>query len=557
MSNIILPPSNGGIITPDQLLVHERLFNDYEYFARHIQRIEPKDLAEEDPELIALQEAILGADVNPTPGMMPLIFQPGQLKLHHFVTDMKAKRGVVRCVLVKPRQVGWSTYIQGRFHWLATKTPAFKVFIISHNDKSTSKFLRRVRLLCKLAPDSITPGRNVENSKELEFDNLSTYGIATAGSPDAMRSDACHGLHASEVPFWKNLVDNLGAVIPALSDGRGSEGYLESTSKGKGTPWHQFVQACLAGETGYDVFFDAWFNHPKYRATPPEGWQPDAANLEAMQLYNLSLDQTYWRSIKAKVLRSEWLFKQEFPGTIEESFQSSEGTLINPDSLYRARKSSKLPDKDMPLILGVDPARVGDRTAIAARQGSVISDVDVYPKMDDMKLVGILAGYLNNGYKGRHVSMIFLDYAIGEGAASRLRELGHHMRIRTVHFGEGATEDRFLNKRAEMAVNFRDWFGDTGEHVSIPDRDDIQADILAIPDFTQATVNEKIKLVPKDEIKKENGGRSPDIFDACILTFAYPVAGERTREMQMIFEEHFSHITSVTELTSLLRDFAF
>lgn len=553
-----------GNVTKEQMEIHDRLMNDYDYFARHIQRIEPKDLEERDEEIAALQEAILSADPEPTPGMMPLIFQPGQMKLHRFVTDMKRRRGgIVRCVLVKPRQVGWSTYIQGRAHWLATKTPAFKVFIISHNADSTRKFLRRAQLLCKTAPPSIQAGRRVENTKELAFDNGATYAIATAGSPDAMRSDACHFLHGSEVPFWANLSDNLGAVIPALSDGPGSEGYLESTSKGKGTPWHEFVLETQRKENEWELFFDAWFNHPKYKATPPEGWTPNDYTKEAMVRWNLDLHQAYWRQMRAKALRSEWLFKQEYPGSVEESFQSSGDTLINPDAVWKAAQNRFTPDMRMPLILGVDPARTGDRTVIAPRRGKIMHKPDVYQKMEDMRLAGMIAGYLNHGYHGQYVSMVFIDYAIGEGVASFLRSWGHANRICVVNFGEGATDPRFLNKRAEMACTYRDWFGDTGEFVSLEygtteldDYDAVSGDILAIPDFKQGQTTDKIQLVAKEEIKKAHGGKSPDIFDAQMLTFAHPVAGERTIEVQQFFQDNFSHL-STTELTALLSDFNF
>lgn len=548
-----------GNITREEQETHDRLMNDYEYFARHIQRIEPKDLTERDDEIAALQEAILSADPEPTPGMMPLIFQPGQMKLHQFVTDMKHRRGIVRCVLVKPRQVGWSTYIQGRAHWLATKTPTFKVFIVSHNADSTRKFLRRAQLLCKTAPPSIQAGRRIENTKELQFDNGATYAIATAGSPDAMRSDACHFLHGSEVPFWKSLADNLGAVVPALSDGPGSEGYLESTSKGKGTPWHEFVLETQRKENQWELFFDAWFNHPKYRAVPPPGWQPNDPTKEAMARWKLDLHQAFWRQMKAKDLRSEWLFKQEFPGSVEESFQSSGDTLINPDAVWRAAQNTIQPDMRMPLILGVDPARTGDRSVVAPRRGNVMHKPDIYPKMEDMRMAGMLAGYLNHGYHGQYVSMIFIDYAIGEGIASMMRSWGHANRICVVNFSETPTESRFLNKRAEMAVAYRDWFGDTGAFVSLEcgdDYDQIAGDILAIPDFVQGDGTEKIKLVSKDEIKEKHGGKSPDIFDAQMLTFAYPVAGERTLEIQQFVKDNFSHM-STSELTALLSDFNF
>lgn len=529
--------------------------NDYDFFARHIQRIEPKDLQIEDDDRDAL-EILSGEDS--IAGMIPLIFHPGQMRLHKFVTDMKMRRGVVRAALVKPRQVGWSTYIQGRFHWLATKTPGMKIFIVSHNADSTRKFLRRARKLCLAAPPTVTAGRQVENSKELIFNNGASYAIATAGSPDAMRSDNCHALHVSEEPYFPEQQGIMGAIIPALSDGYGSEGFRESTSKGKGGLWHQFIMETQAKQNEWELFFDAWYHHPKYKATPPPGWQPDSEALEAMTLYpntTLSLEQLYWRAMRIKSLRALWLFKQEFPGTVEESFQSSADTLYPPDAVIRARRNDgvMVPDKYAPLIMGVDPARTGDRTVIAFRQGKVFRKVLKWPKMDDMQLVGIIAKFLRDGFEGKQVSKCFIDYAIGEGAASRLRELGYRDKIMVVHFGSSPREPRYANKRAEMAMDMRDWLGDTGEHVSIPDDDDVASDMLSIPDFLQTTGSEKIKLAPKEQIKKDFG-KSPDIFDAMILTFAYPVAAERVADLQDFARQNLSHLPP-TELSNVLADF--
>src|ERR1700735_457849 len=111
--------------------LHTRLMTDYPYFARHVQKIEFKDLEESD--LFDRLEALRGDGQDSLQGTIPLIFNPGQWKLHHFLTEMKQRRGLIRAAIVKPRQVGWSTLIQGRAHWLATKTPGLKIFIIAHN----------------------------------------------------------------------------------------------------------------------------------------------------------------------------------------------------------------------------------------------------------------------------------------------------------------------------------------------------------------------------------------------------------------------------------------
>lgn len=547
-------------ISEEDLKVHRRLMTDYAFFARHIQKIDPKDLKEPDLSMEA-QIAALSPEEDQVEeeltlaGTIPLIFYPAQLKLHNFVEQMKAETGRVRAAIVKPRQVGWSTYIAGRGHWLAAKTPGMKIFIVCHNADSTRKFLRRVKKLCLAAPPTVTPGRAVDNSKELLFKNGASYAIATAGSPDALRSDASHYLHASEEPYWKDAVATTAAVIPALSDGVGSEGFRESSSKGKGTPWHTFIQETQAGLNEWRLFFDAWYNHPKYQMACPPDFEFDNEAIETGRLHNLTRDQLYWRAMKIRTLRALWLFKQEFPATVDESFQAPEGTFFNPDAVYRARKNKLILDAYAPLIMGVDPARTGDRTCISFRQGNVWIATHTWPKMDDMRLVGIIAHWLRQCPYG-NVAKCFIDYAIGEGVASRLRELSPRFRqlVQVIHFGGKAREDRFMNMRMQMAWDAGEWFGDTGEHVQIPDNDDVSSDLLAIPEFIQQSGSEKLKLMPKDEIKKLYG-KSPDIFDSFILTFAYPVPLIKTPETVALEKALGLHKTPVSELSSIYSDF--
>lgn len=560
-----------GYLTPEELKIHARLVSDFPFFARHVQMIEPKDIAfTEDDQ--AQFEALWREDS--TAGMVPFVFRVGQHNLDVFVNDMKRELGYVAAALVKPRQVGWSTYIQARAHWLSTKTPGLKTLIVSHTRDSTGKFLRRIRKMCAAAPSVVTPGRPLENSKEIGFANGAYISIATAGSPDAVRSDSAHFFHGSEETSWENAAELATAIFPALSFAAGSEAYRETTSKGRNTDWHNFIVETLQNydektktwtqkENRWRVFFDPYHNDPRYQRKPPLGWEPNDEEREHARAHlghmteAQQLARLFWRRLMIKDLRALWRFKQEYPSTIDESFQASEATLYPPEAVYRARANGKngsiLIDPFAPLIMGVDPARTGDRTAIVFRQGKVIVDYFVYPKMEDMQLVGILAKHLAEGFKGKRVAKCFIDYAIGEGVCSRLRELGFYLQVQSVHFGESASEERYANKRCEMYMNMRDWFGDTGEHVAIPDTDEMSGDLLAIPDFVESTGSEKIKLKPKDEIRKAYG-RSPDLADACALTFAYPVAAERIADLDQLVREYTNYAPQ-TEISRIMGDF--
>lgn len=92
--------------------------------------------------------------------------------------------------------------------------------------------------------------------------------------------------------------------------------------------------------------------------------------------------------------------------------------------------------------------------------------------------------------------------------------------VNGVHFSESALESSIYgNKRAEMACLLEKWIAQPG--VNIPDDDDFHADLMSVPDIKSIS-DGPIKLVSKEKIK-DIYGKSPDIFDAAMLTFAHPV----------------------------------
>jgi hypothetical protein len=70
-----------------------------------------------------------------------------------------------------------------------------------------------------------------------------------------------------------------------------------------------------------------------------------------------------------------------------------------------------------------------------------------------------------------------------------------------------------------MLFAVRDWFKE-GE-TRIPDDDNFEMDLLCIPEAKENSSG-RFFMADKKTIKKQFG-KSPDIYDALALTFAYPV----------------------------------
>jgi hypothetical protein len=248
--------------------------------------------------------------------------------------------------------------------------------------------------------------------------------------------------------------------------------------------------------------------------------------LEYGELHKLDLEQLMWRRYKIEEIGSEALFRQEYPTTAAEAFEmSSDMSFLESIPVVRARKAEGVVGYG-PVILGVDPARMGlDNTVVMMRQGRVAKVVEKVSGSDTMSTVGRVLGLMVK----HKPSAVFVDIGgIGAGIVDRLRELGYS-NVRGVDFGSSPLDKkRYVNKRNEMWGLMKEWILEGG--VSIPDDDELQTDLCGILIGRYDSHNRAI-LESKDEFRKRFK-RSPDRGDSLALTFAFPVVDYELERLQ-------------------------
>lgn len=201
--------------------------------------------------------------------------------------------------------------------------------------------------------------------------------------------------------------------------------------------------------------------------------------------------------------------KGQFPRTGSNQFIGRE---IVQDAATREIE----PDVGSPLLMGVDVARFGDDDSVIrfrkGRDARSIKPVRFrgYNTMDLAEECAELIGRYNP-------NAVFVDGGgVGGGVVDRLKQLGY--RVIEVQSGEKASDpDKYLNKRAEMWGEMRDWL----VYGAIDD-DQSLIDDLTGPEYDLHTKGQ-IKIEPKDKMKRR-GLSSPDDADALGLTFAQPIA---------------------------------
>ncbi len=492
-------------MTPAQKKTLKRLHEDFPHYAKNCLKIRVKKAVEID----GRKQKII-----------PFILNKAQIYIHDKLEKQKAEKGYVRALLLKGRQQGCSTYVEGRFFHKTTQAFGIKTFILTHEDKATANIFKMAKRYYEHCPPIMTPNITLSNAKELYFNKLdSAYGVGTAGSGDVGRSDTIDFFHGSEASFWNNTDSIKTGVLQAAE--MAEEIILESTANGLGNMFHQMWQDAQAGKGKYIAIFVPWYWQDEYREAVPGNFKLDAEEQDYFNAYKnnglTDLEQMAWRRNKIIELKDPLLFKQEYPGNSSEAFQTTgHNSFISPEIVLNSRKNTGI-KKHGAYIVGCDPAREGDdMTTFIRRQGWVAWGIEKYAKLDDMEKAGMAKKILDT----EPVSRMFIDRGGGSGMYDRLVELGYNDRISLINFGSGAkNKERYKNRRAEIWGAMKDWL-ESEEKTQIPDEDSLQADIAA-PGCTYTSVSQ-ILLERKRDMKKRTG-KSPDEGDALALTFAEPV----------------------------------
>ena len=465
-------------------------------------------------------------------GNQALNLNSAQQYIHKRFEDQLKDTGKVRAIILKGRQQGASTYVEGRFTWKVTHSCGVRAFILTHEAESTDALFEMAERYYQNLPTHVKPSLGASNAKELYFDKLdSGYKIGTAGNKVVGRGQTLQFFHGSEVGFWVNASEHTKGIMQAVPDGPGTEVVLESTANGVGNFFHQQWKLAEKGLSEFMPIFVPWFWQKEYTKEPPEDFQLDDKEKKLKELYKLTDGQMYWRRIKVAELtvdgvNGEASFKQEYPMTAAEAFQMTGGgnTLISAENCQAARKNTVKGNGS--LVVGVDPSRGGDRFAIIKRQGRKLYDPQAYigEQCNTLgKNVSICKRILDaiDPVAGKKPDRMFIDTGAGADLVDRLHELGYQNRVKAIAFGgTPLNPEKYTNKRNEMWGELTAWLTDENLPVEIPDNDEIQADLCASP-YDRDSHDRKV-LWRKEKILAKFGF-SPDFGDASALTHAEPV----------------------------------
>ncbi len=283
--------------------------------------------------------------VNKEGQMVPFRLNDGQKLVHQQLEQQLREQGRIRALILKARQVGISTYVEGRFFWKITQTRNANAFVLSHLAESTNAIFNMVRSFYDQVPHkAFKPTLSSQSAATLVFDEInSRYRVGTARSTQTGRGQTNRFVHGSEVAFYPQGADIVAGLLQTVG-GDGSEVILESTANGAGGWFYDQVMKSLRGETDWITCFVPWFAMQEYKAKVRPYFQRTKDEEQLAEKYGLSDEQLQFRRNKMDELGGHDLFRQEYPTTAVEAFLTSGRCFVEDEVLSDAESECYTPD---------------------------------------------------------------------------------------------------------------------------------------------------------------------------------------------------------------------
>ena len=294
--------------------------------------------------------------------LVPLRYNEQQLALWREVRRQEEAGLPVRIIILKARQIGFSTAVAGMFYYRATHRPLVKAEIVAHKADASTAIFNKMKMFQEESHPVLAPLVKASNAKEMLFENPSTdymerrvkpgmrssIRIETAMDPDAGRSKTIHLLHLSEMAFWPKSADQtMNSLMNAVPPMPGTIVIIESTANGIGGRFYEEWQRAVQGQSPFVPLFFPWYGFTDYSMKPEDDFEPTEEEKELIADYNVTNEQLAWRRwcILSNCSGNIDSFHQEYPTTPEEAFIATGCPVFDVKAIDKAMRVAPDPIK--------------------------------------------------------------------------------------------------------------------------------------------------------------------------------------------------------------------
>lgn len=295
------------MVTKEEIQAARRIQKDFPFFAETCLMIKTKE-----------------------DGIVPFRLNKAQRFLWSKIKEREDAGEPVRIIILKARQLGMSTFVQGYLMWKAVTQPATNGLVVSHMKDHASRLFEKIELMYDRLPKPLYDEmQSVRNSKKTGL-KLSWGGtqqtsihVETAGNKNLGRGDTINFCHLSEMAFYDDAEDIVFGLNASIPKGAKSAVIIESTANGMGNYFARQWKRAKESKSNYIPIFLPWFWDEKNQIEWKPGTPPlSAEERDIKNKFGLTKAQMLWRrtSIEDDCDGDVEKFKQENPADEQEGF---------------------------------------------------------------------------------------------------------------------------------------------------------------------------------------------------------------------------------------------
>lgn len=178
---------------------------------------------------------------------MPFILNEAQKDLFNTLN------GHSRAMILKARQMGFSTAVTGYLYHKTITTPGTNTALIGYNSDLTAELLDKVKTFYRTTPDSLRPQIQYNSKFEISFPAIDSKILVLPSSENVGRGYTLHNVLCTELAFWDKAEEKMLAIENAVP--RNGKIIIESTPNAIGNLYHRMWMA----DNGYEKKQYGWW----------------------------------------------------------------------------------------------------------------------------------------------------------------------------------------------------------------------------------------------------------------------------------------------------------
>lgn len=136
-------------------------------------------------------------------GLEPFILKPAQLDIFNVIQRNN------RIIIMKARQIGFSTAVTGFFYHKTITTPGVTTAIVGYNNDLTAELLDKIKTFYRTTPDAIKPTIHYNSKFEISFPKADSKILVLPSTENVGRGYTINYALLTEVPFWDKAEEKM------------------------------------------------------------------------------------------------------------------------------------------------------------------------------------------------------------------------------------------------------------------------------------------------------------------------------------------------------------